>query len=338
MDGKNFGRLIKELRRTYMFTDPNKRILSRKDLAERTYISVSRLGRIESGKALPRPEELVRIADELRLTRQERVEFFSLASGVSTEETYKCISQEEGSHKQTLPTPEEEMQRIVQQLNHIRLPLFVTDPYSDIVAANDIVRRLYGFPLNVMRNPQKYGLYPNTVFLLFSEKLQLGERSRNNEQWVRTLISNIQFFRRASMEVRTTPYWRRLSNVLYSNLGKVFTIYWIEATIRENIDANIGRMYRLTLPTCTDLKEMYGENVQLDYQAVTAEEATCYQRLYITIYTPQDERTAQYFESLAALSQKRGYDHIHFHVYSPWTIKRKNEALIGRGNFRYYTL
>jgi len=334
MDTKEFGALVRDLRLSLKWSRlDHENDFTQKELAEEAGIPFTRLGKIERGETRPTADDLIRLADTFGLTRQERVEFFALANSVPVEEIYKCrpLGGRTDEKQPKQPTPTEEIQRIKSKLDQIRLPLFVTDPFSDIVLYNEIVERLYRIPREWGERPDEYGILPNVVFLMLSHHVRMRERMIDHHMWEETAISNMQFFRRASMEVRSTRYWKYIYEQFrtHKEIGRSFQRYWHEAAMHDYLDSNIGRNYWLRLPVDARLRSEFGDELSILYVSSTIEEITCYERLYVTIYLPQDKQTARYFESLARISSFGEGSPIRFRSYSKWTLSDK-EALVPR--------
>ena len=284
MDFENFGKLIRQLRKDLeirktkyeggiLTQETLTRILGKKS---RRYIID-----LENGKrSFVRPEELIKLADVFELTEMERKEFFLAGNGVPNTEIFR---EDVGIQTQ---------QMLINHLHHIRLPAFLTSPFSDLIAANPMVADLYGIGSKQLEQFQTAQMPSNIIWFILSPNSRFFELGEKNRNWDDIIISNVQFFRRTSLHYRSHSYWKKLVEGVFlrdKNVAKRFKKYWDLARQRENLDCNIGRHYKL-------FRKDMGH---LEFLSFATEEITTSASLYLTVYVPTDRHTSEVFAKLA---------------------------------------
>jgi len=281
----DFGELIYQLRKDLKIRGEKygDKGLTQKDLAtllgkkSRRYVLD-----LERGKrSFVRPLELIQLANAFELTELERKEFFLAGSGVSNTEIFR---KDIGTEIQ---------QHLINYLHKIRLPAFLTSPFSDVIAYNMIIADLYGLNIEKLEKFQTLGVPNNFIWYLLSPDSGFFELGKKSSNWEDIIISNMQFFRRASIHYRTHSYWTKLVENVFlrdKSIAKRFEKYWDLARQRENLDCNAGRHYRL-----------FNEDIggSISFLALVTEEITTSASLYLTVYTPTDRNTALVFTKMA---------------------------------------
>ena len=319
MDFKNFGQLIRQLRKDLdikRFQDYSKDLRKEQESQEKQGREESEtqeighrdrgltqeelaglLGKkrryiidLENGnRSCIRPEELTKLADIFGLTEMERKEFFLAGNGVSNTEIFR---EERGI---------ETMQTLIDILRYIRLPAFLTSPFTDFIAINLIVAELYGITPERIKQFQKARVPSNLIWFILSTETGFLELNKEHDSdWENIIISNMQFFRRTSLHYRAHSYWTKLTKYTFLQdkmVSERFKKYWDLARQRENLDCNIGRHYKLFI------NDDIGH---IEFLSLVTEEVATSGSLYLTVYIPTNRNTFEKFAELAKRHEING--------------------------------
>lgn len=292
MNRKEFGQLVKALRQDHL--DENLRIWGRDELSEETrkagyHLTPEAIGKIERGERQGlSPEELLVLADALRLTSVERMKFFNASTGIENAR----LRRRDNSLGQSLDD-------ILRDYSGTLLPLFISDAYNDVVVANTPLIAFLNISQKTIEDAFKHPIGFNILRVVFDEstgfKHIVGE-----EAWEETVIHNIRYFRGSSLLYRTTPYFKHL----ITNLRRIggFRYRW-EEIYWDREDFNGGSFkyaYKHAL---------YGD---VAYMATQSEYFTSQGELFTYTYVPTDLKTLELFKDIA---QSSGTD---FHRLAPW--------------------
>ncbi len=293
MDWREFGQLIRHLR--FELSEIEMRKITQEDLDRRCGFPSGTVGRIERGDMRRlEHEHLVALANAFRLTQLERREFFLAANGVPTEEIYRYPN---------APSPEDELERLVQGLLDVPYPTVITDVYADIIYINHMALQLVGpFDQERLDDFCHYRIVPNLVYFVFHPAFRFESVFVQPSEWFHAAVGLVQFFRRSTLNYRTHRYWDFLMWRFQNDdprLWANFRLFWIQAEMRQEWDGDTHRRYHIQHPRLGTLH----------YLAVVAEESTAYGPLYIVTYLPLDEATRQAFDQLRAAPQEG----------NPWT-------------------
>ncbi len=315
MEWGRFGHLVRELRLALRWRYGRR--VRQEDLdALCGFLRTGRkgmVGRIERGEKRCLEEDvLVALADAFHLTRMERREFFLAANGVAFHHVYT------GRHHMT---PEQELELLCRRLSYLHLPACILDPFADIVATNLLMVRLHDISSEILQEAIRGKIFPNLLYLTFSSRLAIYEMIRGNPNWEEILISVVQFFRRISLQFRTTRYWHflveRLWNAPDHQVARFFRRYWTEAEHWPDLDGNLSRHYHLTHPRWGPLNLI----------TLVAEEITGAGPLYIVVYAPTDLNTMKILYSLAQ-EESRPDSSIPVMRLALWPLEKKEEIWI----------
>ncbi len=306
MNWREFGGLIRELRKALQTRLG--RTVTQADLEDMCRFTQQGrrglVGRLERGELHCMDEDvLVALADVFKLTRLERRAFFLAANGVSTHHIY---------HYPGAPSAEEEIHLMIQNLRRIPLPAMITDAFTDVVAINRALARLYGLEDEIAHFPE--ALLPNVLYFLFHPRFRFREMFRREADWSNLLVADVQFFRRSSLQYRTTAYWQYLMYRFTEGphepveMRRQFTHFWNLAEVDQIRDGNTTRFYDLRHPRLGNLR----------YMAVVSEEVTSRGSLYAVIHIPLDEATRRVFDAL--LRREKGSD---WQRVAPWPLENK---------------
>lgn len=277
MDQIGFGELVRALREEQRNPITNIQ-LSREALAEKAGLHDETLKRIESGKQLPKPDQLLAIANALELNAAERGEFIFAGSGIKN--TYLVPAH----HK-----PEYAMQLCLETLQRLYTPAFAIDPFSDVVATNLAAVHLYG-----LENQSYYEWrdlpYPiNIIEFLFRDNPLGGPPLILGGDMDKTALNNVFNFRLLSLQFRARPYFKSLLERL-SKL-KDFGKYWERAKYFQG-DTAMGEPFFVRR-----------WNVRIVRSYITF--PTAYGPLRIVTYSPIDEQSHR---QIAVLMERAGME------------------------------
>lgn len=267
----DFGLLVKALRKN-SYDTLGKR-WSRESLSRAVHLTEDQLGRLERGdRKYIDNQTLTLLADSFNLTSLERKEFFYAALGFKDRELF---NQEE---------PEEQIKRVITAMENLQVPAYLTDVYSDIVAANKAVLYLYQVTPDLIDYTRQLPAGLNLLNFIYSPKL--GFKEIIGSTWHKTAVMALLEFRRSSLRYRHTDYF----NYLLKNLlrEKQFDIDWYSSH------------------RCLDFHDLTYENFMYKHPffgqlAYTATETTIHTRigdLYLIIYNPASPTTCSVFEEL----------------------------------------
>lgn len=281
MDRKEFGRLVASLRQDLEWTQFQ--------LAEYGRIDLAVISQIERGvKKHLEPELLVKLANALQLTTLERREFMYAATGVK-------LSQIVRQPGPAVATDSQDAQRslanMVDVLGRLRVPAFVHDVYSDVLAANHIAFTFFQVPMEMLQSADSVPGGYNTVRLVFGK--DLAERSHFLTNWEAYAIESMRSFREVSLRYRAAPYFRYLIRAFRNPTEyPLFDRYWkMVSSVEEDRNANfVHFVYD---------HDMFGH---LDYVTATTVCLTAHGELMLTQYLPADDRTDQVFNQIVKQS------------------------------------
>lgn len=224
MNREEFGKLLAALRKNRL--DENYHKLTQRKLAHITGISEQVIGNIERGdKASLESGLLLELARALRLSTRERREFFLAAIGVDDKDV-----------PANQPEPLQIFEELFESLAKIALPAFIVDSYDDIVAANHIILKLFGFSDQLREiAPHVVGGY-NVIRFVFSKRSQFRNTLTIDHE--KYLMQSVRFFRSISLPYRATPYYKYLVSAFMKDRDMTLfkQYYHIEADASDQID------------------------------------------------------------------------------------------------------
>ncbi len=283
MEWREFGSLIRHLRFELSETEMHK--ITQEELDRRCGFPIGTVGRLERGD-MRRPEHghLAALARELRLTQPERREFFLAANGIPTEEIFRYPG---------APTPEEELQLLLQNRRAYPYPAFITDPYQDFIYIHQGFLSLFQIERLVLEHSRSYreGALPNLVYFLFHPETRIEALFAEPGDWFRLAVTAAQLFRRTSLWYRTRPYWDYLIYRMRNDdprLGSNLRIFWLQAEMRRDWGEGPTCRCRLNHP-------VWGE---LDTMTIMSEEVTAYGPLFVVTYLPLNAATERAFAAM----------------------------------------
>ncbi len=295
MDRKDFGKLVSALRQDMEWTQFN--------LAEYADIDLAVISQIERGaKKHFEPELLVKLANAFHLTTLERKEFFFASTGIQPN---KIVRQPSAALVTDTLDADKSLTKMVDLVGQLRVPAFLLDVYSDVLAINQITAAFFHIPQFMFETADyTVGGY-NAIRLVFGK--ELAARSKITENWDGYALRTMRFFREVSLRYRARPYFQRLMKAFRSPVEyPLFDRYWkLASSVEQDREANVD----LFSYTHVD----YG---RLNYATATTVSLTPYGELLLNQYLPLDDPTSRVFDQLSA---QCGQGAIRL---APWPVKK----------------
>jgi transcriptional regulator with XRE-family HTH domain len=296
MDRKEFGFLVSLLRR-----DLN---LTQFQLAENINIDIAVVSQIERGvKKNFEPELLFQLANALHLTTIERREFFLASSGISESQV---IRQPSAALATDTLNADKVLGKMVKIIEKLRLPAFIMDVYSDVLAINNIAAGFFQVTPEILEiAPHVPGGY-STVRMMFGKDLTI--RSKIIENWDQYAVGSMRFVRENSLRYRPKPYFQYLMKAFRDrNEFPLFERYWrMVSSFEQDREANVD-VFTYT----------HADFGALNYATSTTVSITPHGELFLNQYLPLDDHTRTLFDTLA---QNTGEGVIT--PLAPWPMKK----------------
>lgn len=269
-----FGHLLAALRREH--TDEQGDYLTQRQLAQATNMSEVAIGKIERGERVVHSNELAALANALKLTTNERVEFYLAAVS--------------GHHHlvHTADNATSAFENMLTRMEGMRLPAFILDAYCDVLAANAITTRLFNLtPTQIESMKDTAPIQSNMLRFVFSPEFDYQLVMR--EYWHGYLFRNMMNFRTMTLRYRATNYFSYLSREL--NKWPLFQKYWQRTKLQMHDYFTDYEEIHLYTP------HPYGQHLVFfssNFRALTA-----HGELYLCTYIPQNLETHRAFEWMA---------------------------------------
>lgn len=296
MDRKEFGFLISLLRQDLDLTQFK--------LAEYAEIDIAVISQIERGvKKFFDPDLLFKLANALHLTTIERREFFLAASGINEE---RVIRQPSAALATDTINSEKVLGKMVQIIEKLRVPAFVMDVYSDVLAINHNAAVFFQVSPQILETaPLLPGGY-STARMMFGKDLSI--RSKVLDNWEQYAVGSMRFIRENSLRYRPKPYFQYLMKAFRNPVEfPLFERYWrMVSSFEQDREANVD----LFAYTHADFGHLY-------YATSTTTSITPHGELFLNQYLPLDDATRVLFETLAT---QAGYGVIA--PLAPWPVKK----------------
>lgn len=278
MDRKEFGILISLLRQ-----DLN---LTQFQLAENSNIDPAVISQIERGvKKYFDPDLLFQLANTLHLTTIERREFFLAASGVDQQH---IIRQPSAALATDTINSKKVLGKMISIIEKLRVPAFIMDVYSDILATNLVAFSFFRTPLEMLENAATLPGGFSTVRVMFGKELAV--RSKITENWDQYAVGSMRFVRENSLRYRAKPYFQYLMKA-FRNPAEfpLFDRYWrMVSSFEQDRETNVDL-----------LSYTHADFGPLNYATSTTVSITSHGELFLNQYQPLDDHTRSLFDTLA---------------------------------------
>lgn len=278
MDRKDFGKLVAALRQDLEWTQ--------QQLADYGNLDVAIISQIERGvKRTIKPELRVRLANAFQLTTVERRRFLFAASGMGTE---YILPQPRSALGGEAASPEAILKRISGVIERMRMPAFLIDGYSDILAANLIAHKFFEVPPGMLENAATVPGGYNTIRLVFGKELAL--RLHFLAEWDEYARNSMSAFREQTIYYRAHPYFQYLINAFRDPAEyPLFDRFWkMVSSMEEDREANFQIF--------TIKHDSFGP---IKYIASSSLTVTRYGELVLVQHLPANENTRRIIDRLA---------------------------------------
>jgi transcriptional regulator with XRE-family HTH domain len=294
MNRKEFGQLLATLRQDLGWTQFQ--------LAEISEIDLAVISQIERGvKKFFEPELLFSLANAFQLTTLERREFIYAASGLDEKQ---IVRQPSDAVATDVFNAIKILDRMVNLASEIRVPAFLTDVYSDVVAANLMMIAFYDIPISIIENAEHVPGGYNTTRLNFGRELL--SRNQVTENWDAYALNSMRAFRENTLRYRAWPYFKYLMKEFRKpSEYPFFDRYWkLVSSMEQDKEVNVD-IFRYH-------HRKFGP---INYVASTTIALTSFGNLFLVQNLPLDQQTEDVFNQL---KQQTGLGVVRF---APWPEK-----------------
>ncbi|SRR6266498_5220323 len=295
MDRKEFGDLLSALRQDMSWTQFQ--------LAEYSGVDDAVISQIERGvKKYFEPELLFCLANALQFTTLERGEFVLAASGLSEK---RMVRQPSAGMATDVFNPRKILDKMIRLTGQIRVPAFLVDVYSDVVAANYIMLAFYDVPSSMIVSAANIPGGYNTTRLNFGR--ESVARTQVTNSWDEYALNSMRSFREISLRYRAKPYFKYLMKAFRNPVEyPYFDRFWkLVSSTEQDKEINVDQF--------SYEHSQYGP---LNYVASTTTAAiTSAGDLYLVQNLPLDQHTEDIFNQLKA---QAGLGAVRF---APWPEK-----------------
>jgi transcriptional regulator with XRE-family HTH domain len=277
MKRKEFGELIATLRQDLGWTQFQ--------FAEYAEVDEAVVSQIERGvKKYFEPDLLFRLANALHLTTLERREFFLAASGLDDTQLVRQLSAQTATD---VFNGRKLLDKLVSLLGQMQFPAFVTDVYSDVIAANNSILAFFKIPATMIENADRIPGGYNSMRLIFGREL-VG-RTHVADNWDHYALDTIRAFRETSLRYRARPYFKYLMKTFRNQTEyPFFERYWrIISSTEEDKEINMDSFHY-----------HHNEFGELNYISTSTVSMTSFGELFLNQYLPLDAHTGQVFGQL----------------------------------------
>jgi transcriptional regulator with XRE-family HTH domain len=294
MNRKEFGELVAALRQDLGWTQFQ--------LAEYSNVDYAVISQIERGvKKYFEPQLLFQLANSFQLTTLERQEFVIAASGLDEKE---IVRQPSANVATDVFDANKILDRMIALTAAIRVPAFLGDVYSDVVAANKIMLAFYNVPASMLETAASIPGGYSTVRLNFGRDL-VGRR-HVTDNWESYALNSMRAFRENSLRYRAKPYFKYLMKAFRNPTEyPFFDRYWkLVSSTEQDKDVRVDYF-----------SYHHNDFGLLKYIASMTITITSFGNLFLIQNLPLDEHTDDVFTQL---KQQAGAGVVRF---APWPEK-----------------
>lgn len=294
MNRKEFGELVLALRQDMDWTQFQ--------LAEYANVDEPVISQIERGvKKHFEPELLFQLANVFQLTTIERREFFLAASGLDQKEIVRQVS---AATNTDVFNARRVLDKMIDLTGQVRLPAFLCDVYSDVIATNQIVLSFFKVPTSFVEDAGRTPGGYNTTRFNFGK--DLIARSHVLDNWDQYALNSMRSFRENSLRYRAKPYFKYLIKLFRNPIEyPLFDRYW-------KMVSSVEQDKEVTTDYFSFQHDEFGE---MKYITSSTVSVTSFGELFLVQYLPLDAHTSQTFE---VLTQQTGTGATQF---ASWPLK-----------------
>ncbi len=305
MNRQEFGDLTAALRKE-LFDKKGNRLTQAKlakkigTLDPRTPLSDIVIGKIERGeRAILDNQTLLNLADGLELTIGERHVFFLLATGLDHLQIYPDTQKSE-----------QILNNVLTMLADIRQPALLLDRYLDVIAANELLLKLYHMS---DINLSGLGNKVNLLDFIFSDAFAKAREQMTAQTWHQFAVGNMIYFRRMTLPYRMTPYFKNLFAHLHQN--REFRWFWEQILYEEKRYFVGGESFQMGGNGFFDS----AKKKRFRFLTAPLTTHTPFGNLEIITHIPRNEETAVAFQNMAKRVPSKA------HQFSSWPHKKQQE-------------
>lgn len=294
MNQKEFGKLVAALRQDLDWTQAQ--------LAEYSDLDQIVIGQIEQGiKKNIEPGLLVKLANALQLRTIERKEFLYAGSGIGVEHILRKPSA--GLNSDAVNS-DKVLERMIGLVEQMRVPSFLVDVYSDVLAANRIAFAFFQVPPGMLANAASIPGGFNTIRMVFGKDLAM--RAHFKADWDEYAMRSMSSFREQTLRFRARPYFNYLLKAFRNPVDyPFFDRYWRAVSSVETDQEGNFQYFNYEHDT-------FG---RLEYVAATIVTTTRDDELILVHNLPMNENTRVVFDRLA-IEHGQGVVRL-----APWPVK-----------------
>ena len=247
------------------------------------------------------PELLFSLGNAFQLTTLERREFFLAASGLDQKQ---IVRQPSAAMATDVFNLRKILDKMIELTGQVRLPAFLCDVYSDVIAANKVILSFFKLPPVFLEDADRVPGGYNTTRFNFGKDLLA--RNHFVDNWDNYALNSMRAFRENSLRYRAKPYFKYLMKIFRNPIEyPFFDRYWkMVSSMEQDKEANLDSF-------CYHHDE-FGE---IKYVSSSTISTTSFGELFLVQYLPLNEPTSQVFEHLA---QEEGQGVMRF---APWPVK-----------------
>jgi transcriptional regulator with XRE-family HTH domain len=294
MNRKEFGELVAALRQDLGWTQ-----FQLAEYAEEDEAVVSQIER--GAKKHFGPDLLFHLANALQLTTLERREFFLAACGLDDSQLVRQPSAQTATDVFNI---RKSLDKLIGLLGQVQFPAFLTDVYSDVIAANKPILSFFKIPKTMIENAGRVPAGYSSMRLIFGREL-VG-RTHVADNWDHYALNTVRAFRETSLRYRAKPYFKYLmKNFRNQTEYPFFERYWrVASSTEQDKEMNMDHFHY-----------HHNEFGELEYISSPTVSITPFGELFLNQYLPLDAHTGQVFGQLAGETGERVVR------LAPWPVK-----------------
>ncbi len=277
MNRRDFGELVHALRLDLGWTQFQ--------LAEYSGVDDAVISQIERGvKKFFEPDLLFCLANAFQLTTLERREFIFAASGLDEKQ---IVRQPSAGMTTDVFNAKKILERMIHLTGEIRLPAFLSDVYSDVIAANYMMLAFYDVPPSMIESAANVPGGYNTTRLNFGRESLAHTQVTDN--WDSYALKSMRSFRENSLQYRANPYFKYLIKAFRNPVEyPFFDRFWkLVSSTEQDKEVNIDQF-----------SYSHNEFGLLNYVASTTIAITSFGNVYLIQNLPLDQHTEDLFNQL----------------------------------------
>ena len=273
MDRKEFGTLIAALREEHLdFSARGMGVWTQAKLAKEANLPEKAISQIEQGRKMNLDAQtMTQLAHALKLTATEQVEFFAAAAEVGADPQYLM-------RQPAAPA----LQMLLKLIGEIRLPAFLCDHYTNVLASNTLALAVLNIPESMIQAAPTLASGFNLLRVVFATESPF--RHLMGEQWATRAEDSLRYFRTTTLRYRYTERFHAI-------LAELSTL----PSFREHWFTTQNEAHEET-PTWTTYTYHHPDLGQLSFIAHISTTLTDQGPLYLTTYLPCTKETTELFE------------------------------------------